>query len=94
MANLYMPLFLMVEKMDNDAIKRLSPQRMKVLEMIGHGKSNKHIARQMHISPGTVRNHISEIRRMTGIGNRVLLALAWHGIIVVSGEKRSQEVKQ
>jgi DNA-binding CsgD family transcriptional regulator len=54
----------------------LTPREADILKKIIRGASNKEIAEQSFISPHTVRNHIYNIYRKTGIKNRFqLLAL-------------------
>ena len=54
----------------------LTPREADILKKIIRGASNKEIAGQSFISPHTVRNHIYNIYRKTGIKNRFqLLAL-------------------
>jgi DNA-binding CsgD family transcriptional regulator len=54
----------------------LTPREADILKKIIRGASNKEIAEQSFISPHTVRNHIYNIYRKTGIRNRFqLLAL-------------------
>ena len=54
----------------------LTPREADILKKIIRGESNKEIAEQSFISPHTVRNHIYNIYRKTGIKNRFqLLAL-------------------
>ena len=43
---------------------------MAVLHMLASGGSNKEIAREMGISPGTVKNHLNAIFAKMGAANR------------------------
>ena len=53
----------------------LSEREMEVLKLIANGKDNADIARQLHISPKTVKNHISNILMKLQIENRIQAAV-------------------
>ena len=48
----------------------LSERETEVCQQLFEGKSYVSIAKALHLSPGTVRNHISSIMAKTGAGNR------------------------
>jgi len=48
----------------------LTARQREVLALVLQGKSNKEIARALHISPLTVRNHISVLFRQFGVKRR------------------------
>jgi DNA-binding CsgD family transcriptional regulator len=48
----------------------LSPRERSILELIGQGQSNKEIARQLHISPETVKSHVKNIFSKLGVERR------------------------
>lgn len=48
----------------------LSERETEVCQQLFEGKSSPSIAKTLHLSPGTVRNHISSIMAKTGAGNR------------------------
>src|SRR5699024_6305378 len=48
----------------------LSERETQVCQRLFHGKSSPAIAKALHLSPGTVRAHISSIMSKTGAGNR------------------------
>lgn len=48
----------------------LSDRETQVCQQLFQGKSSPAIAKALHLSPGTVRNHISSIMSKTGAGNR------------------------
>ena len=57
---------------------RLTERERQILRMAGEGLSNKLIARELNLSPGTVRNYLSEAINKLGVGNRVeAYRLAW-----------------
>lgn len=49
----------------------LSDRERQVLRLAGEGSSSAEIARQLHLSEGTVRNYLSEIIGKLGVGNRI-----------------------
>jgi two-component system nitrate/nitrite response regulator NarL len=49
----------------------LTARQVDVLRMLASGGSNKEIAREMGISPGTVKNHLNAIFAKMGAANRV-----------------------
>ncbi|RNL73816.1 DNA-binding response regulator [Streptomyces sp. I6] len=49
----------------------LTPRELSVLRMAAEGSTIAEIARQLHLSLGTVRNYMSAITRKTGARNRV-----------------------
>jgi DNA-binding NarL/FixJ family response regulator len=49
------------EPADCSATEQLSPREMEILALVAQGRANKEIASQLHISPGTVRIHLSHI---------------------------------
>ena len=53
----------------------LSDREIEVLKLIANGKDNAHIAADLHISPKTVKNHISNILMKLQIENRIQAAV-------------------
>jgi DNA-binding NarL/FixJ family response regulator len=53
----------------------LSEREMQVLMLVAEGKSNAEIARELHLSPTTVRNHVSAILSKLGVSNRIEAAI-------------------
>jgi DNA-binding NarL/FixJ family response regulator len=53
----------------------LSEREIEVLKLIANGKDNSQIAAELHISPKTVKNHISNILMKLQIGNRIQAAV-------------------
>jgi DNA-binding NarL/FixJ family response regulator len=53
----------------------LSEREIEVLKLIANGKDNAMIAAELHISPKTVKNHISNILMKLQIDNRIQAAV-------------------
>ena len=53
----------------------LSEREIQVLKLIANGNDNAMIARELHISPKTVKNHISNILMKLQIENRIQAAV-------------------
>ncbi len=53
----------------------LSDREIEVLKLIANGKDNSMIAAELHISPKTVKNHISNILMKLQIDNRIQAAV-------------------
>ena len=49
----------------------LNDRERQVLRLAGEGKSAGDIALALHLSPGTVRNYLSEAIGKLGVGNRI-----------------------
>jgi DNA-binding NarL/FixJ family response regulator len=61
---------------DADTIRsELSDREIQVLKLIANGKDNALIAAELHISPKTVKNHISNILMKLQIENRIQAAV-------------------
>lgn len=48
----------------------LTARRMEVLRLLADGMTNGDIARQLRVSPNTVRTHVERIRRELGASTR------------------------
>jgi len=55
--------------------QRLTPRERQVLDLIGHGLSNKRIAREPGISEKTVKNHVGRVLAKLGVTDRTQAAL-------------------
>jgi DNA-binding NarL/FixJ family response regulator len=56
-------------------IAQLSDREMQVLKLVANGNDNGQIAAELHISPKTVKNHISNILMKLQIENRIQAAV-------------------
>jgi len=66
----------------------LTPRELEILQAVAGGQSNKEIARLLHISDQTVKNHITSILRKLAVNDRtqaVMQALR-HGWIKLDQE--------
>jgi PAS domain S-box-containing protein len=50
---------------------RLTPRQAEVLRLLEQGRSTEQIARELHLSTETVRNHIRHIRRALNVHSRL-----------------------
>lgn len=48
----------------------LSPREQEVLRLLGAGRSNKEIARALHLSENTVKTHLAKLYVKLGVGRR------------------------
>lgn len=48
----------------------LSPREQEVLRLLGAGRSNKEIARALHLSENTVKTHLAKVYGKLGVGRR------------------------
>lgn len=60
---------------DQTLIADLTPREREVLTLIGQGLSNEEIMATLVISKGTIKSHITSLRRKTNARDRVQLAL-------------------
>lgn len=61
------------------AEKALTPAERRVLQQVLDGKTEKEMAEQLFQSRHTTRNHMKEIYRKFGVGNRASLMALWLG---------------
>ena len=58
------------EFMPKRGAETLTPREHSILELLGHGRSNKEIARSLRISPETVKSHVKHMFAKLGIDRR------------------------
>ena len=56
-------------------LKTLTPQQLRVLEMLRLGKLNKQIAHELSVGETTVKAHITEIFRKLNVHSRTMAAM-------------------
>lgn len=57
------------------AMAELSPRQREVVALIAEGRSNREIAGALHLSEGTVKNHVTRILEVMGVTDRTKLAV-------------------
>lgn len=58
-----------------DLLKDLTQREIEIAKLIAEGKSNKEISRELFITEGTVKNHLTRILNKLELKNRTQLAL-------------------
>ena len=53
----------------------LSPRELEILRLLARGLENAEIAAELHISPRTAKNHLSNVLAKLGMSNRVQAAI-------------------
>ncbi|MBA2874830.1 response regulator transcription factor [Thermaerobacillus caldiproteolyticus] len=53
----------------------LTPRELAITKLVGEGKTNKEIAAVLHLSVGTVKNHITQILQKLDLRDRTQLAI-------------------
>ena len=71
---------LMNKREENQAIyENITDREKEICSLLTKGFTNKQIARELYISEGTVKNHISSIYDKTGIHDRAKLIIELRG---------------
>lgn len=67
---------------DSQIIEKLTERETDVLRLLARGLTNYEIARQLSLSEGTVRNHVSAIFAKLEVADRTQAAVLaiWHGL--------------
>lgn len=68
---------------EDGGLTNLTDREREVLTLVARGMSNREIGRELHLSAGTVKNHVSAILRTLGISDRTQAAViaSQHGLL-------------
>jgi two-component system nitrate/nitrite response regulator NarL len=61
--------------LDNRRTTTLSPQELRVVQLVAFGHSNREIGQRVRLSPHTVKEHLANAMRKLGVATRVEAAL-------------------
>jgi DNA-binding NarL/FixJ family response regulator len=59
----------------SDDLLALSARETEILRLVAQGRDNTEIARELYLSPSTVKNHVSSILEKLGVDSRVQAAV-------------------
>jgi RNA polymerase sigma factor (sigma-70 family) len=57
------------------ALASLTPRQREVVALIAEGRTNREIAARLHLSEGTVKNHVTRVLEALGVPDRTKLAV-------------------
>lgn len=82
-AQLLTRIRLTEEKLEQNALKKLSRRELEVLEQVARGKTNQEIGHILNLQEKTVRNYVSNMLEKLNLTNRIALAVygAQNGIL-------------
>jgi len=63
------------ERTEQSELAKFTPRELDVLHLIGTGITNSEIGKELHITEGTVKTHITNIFNRLGLRNRTQLAI-------------------
>ena len=66
-------MFLGETRFDDNGSKRLTPREREVALLVARGLTNKEVARALHLSDGTVKQHVHNIFLKLGTRRRQTL---------------------
>ena len=69
--------------------QRLSARECEVARCVAAGMSNKELADRLHISPATVKAHLTHIFQKVGVQGRGELTAAYHGTLTADAQRKS-----
>lgn len=71
------------------SVAELTPRQREVAGLLAEGMSNEQIARKLHISPGTVKNHIHHILETLQVGDRQRAAAVYRQFVAEAPQERA-----
>ena len=80
------------KRIASDRLSHLTPREREIAALIGAGRTNKQIARELQITERTVKSHLTEIFRKLGIADRLKLALRVMGHLQFEPERATDRV--
>lgn len=63
------------DKIEQPELAKLTPREVEVVKLIGTGRTNREIARELCIVEGTVKGHVTHILNRLGFSNRAQIAI-------------------
>jgi DNA-binding NarL/FixJ family response regulator len=77
------------EREDRDALARLTPRELEVLQLLADGLDSRAIAEKLHIAVRTQRNHVASILSKLGVHSQLqalVFALRYDAVHISSAE--------
>ncbi|MBK4989418.1 LuxR C-terminal-related transcriptional regulator [Pseudomonas sp. S36] len=75
----YLPSGLLPSLDAEQGVEQLTQRQQEVLQLIAQGKTNKEIAKELDISPFTVRIHVSSLLKALNVSSRTAAAVKYTG---------------
>lgn len=63
------------EESDTAALAHLTPREREILALVGEGKTNRQIGRELYLAEKTVKNHVSRLLAKLGVERRLQAAV-------------------
>jgi DNA-binding NarL/FixJ family response regulator len=63
------------EESETDALAGLTPREREILALVGEGKTNRQIGRELYLAEKTVKNHVSRLLAKLGVERRLQAAV-------------------
>ncbi|MFD9637566.1 response regulator transcription factor, partial [Streptomyces violascens] len=60
---------------EESALAHLTPREVEILALIGEGRTNRQIGKELYLSEKTVKNHISRLLAKLGVERRIQAAV-------------------
>lgn len=72
------------QSMTDKSLVNPTARQREVLRLVANGMTNKEIARDLGVAPGTVKIHLAALLALFGVRNRVQLLACWAAIANIS----------